>query len=347
MSSSIRSRSSPAPTHSRVACSLRWNTQSTISGSATSSMRGHRHAASTGTRLNAACIATAAIQPGTKHQDAADRDADRRPSATASRTSPSSAPCSIAVPSPRTQPEHEPCVRQHAEILQVLDDRETGADGKSRAAPHQPGTRFGAGRSGRRCMPPCSFLDERRDEPAVCARADSGRAAAKCRRRPRRSTPRRAPHASAMAIALGRASLKLSISDEHARETEHRHERPRRRWRAIRLPENLQRHHRLAARSGARLEGHGAADRQREIQRRQHVQPEIELPADVADRAADRGRIEIRDQPAREQRRPHPGQVEARRARARGNAPAADSTRPSTSTKLRPPISLISAPGSA
>jgi hypothetical protein len=41
------------------------------------------------------------------------------------------APCSIAVPSPRTSHSTNACAREHAEILQVLDDRKARSDRES------------------------------------------------------------------------------------------------------------------------------------------------------------------------------------------------------------------------
>src|SRR5688572_18771788 len=118
-----------------------------------------------------------------------------------------------------------------------------------------------------------------------------------------------------MKIAPGLASLKLSMSTSTPR-NRRTGTKARTALAAICLPENLQGHHRLAARGGPAFVGDGTADRQGEVQRRQHVQPEIELAADVAHGAADTACIEIRDQAARKQCRPHPGQVQARRTRA-------------------------------
>src|SRR5262249_17702321 len=121
-----------------------------------------------------------------------------------------------------------------------------------------------------------------------------------------------APHSSAMATARGRTSLKLSIRTSVSSSN---------RTGAIAmtalttrtLPEDLDRCHQLSVRSAA-LECDRGAKRQRNVKRRQHAEAQIRLAADVAGLRLRCRPVDIRQQPAGEDGRPQPRQVQARRA---------------------------------
>ena len=123
------SRSSPAPTHSRVADSLRWKTCITTSGRIIISSAVIATGGS-GTWLNVEWITTAAPHPGqnTYHSLSGCRSKNVR--ATIPKIA-IVAPCSTAVPSPRTQPEKHRRVADRLQVRQVLHEREPRPHGEA------------------------------------------------------------------------------------------------------------------------------------------------------------------------------------------------------------------------
>ena len=153
------------------------------------------------------------------------------------------------------------------------------------------------------------------------------------------SERRRAPR-------LGRTSLKLSISEQ--RDQEQRatgSERQRRAFSAMLYLQDLQRNHRFAPR---RVPSSNATAPPTESVRSSAdstLKRKSSWPPASSRPSGERPRVEVRRQPGDEDRRPHPGRVEARRARRGWNRNGGRFHSTIDFTKLRPPISFSSAPG--
>src|SRR4029453_6513546 len=78
-------------------------------------------------------------------------------------------------------------------------------------------------------------------------------------------------------------------------------------------PQDLERQHPLVARGLATLEGGRVTGRQRKLEAREQAEPEVDLPAGIRDRAAQRALVRVGDEGRDEERRARPGQVEAGR----------------------------------